>query len=387
MTKILRQSVASLSDIWSITNFNRTDLSKYAEKSMFVDTRKGIIILCWVLFTLLGSSAALYYFLGYDSIFVYSSSILAVLSLHMSISVRAISETRVLYLLATTLIVIIGVAMVLLAHKSGGFNAALFASVVLLFLVMPLVPWGFREALLIVVLVYAVFTASTLSVDGKFDVETLWILQFVMLGASLATLVVISRNILIRKNDIKLRFKLKKAHDRMELLSFRDPLTGAWNRRFLEQKFDSIIAAYSKTKLPIYFVTIDINDFKPLNDNYGHEFGDRVLKQLVRHFQQSFSGHKYMIRMGGDEFAILMACNHPEQNLHDASKALLNDPELKTQNGYTPVHVSMGVMQIDGQQPISLNKVYRGADQILYRAKEKKDDLPEQTIIEMKAFR
>lgn len=378
--------MASFSSIWSITSFRRSDLSEYAETSMFSDTRRGIIVLCWVLFALLVSSAALYYYLGYDRIYVYSSSILAVLSLHMSISVRAISETRVLYLLATTLIVIIGVAMVLLAHQSGGFNAALFASVVLLFLVMPLVPWGLREALLIVVLVYAVFTFSTLSVEGKFDSETLWILQFVMLGASLTTLVVISRNIQMRKDDIKMRFELKKAHDHMQMLSLKDPLTGAWNRRFLEQKFDSIIVDFQQSNHPIYFVTIDINDFKPLNDKYGHEFGDRVLQKLVTHFKQTFTEHEYLIRMGGDEFALLMTCSKPQHFLNIAAKTLLNDPELQTQNSHTQIHVSMGVIQIDSKQPMSLSEIYRKADRILYRAKEKKGELPEQTIIEMKAI-
>lgn len=241
MTKLFRRSMNSLSDMWSLTDFTRIEVSDYAEKLMFVDTRKGIVTLCWVLFFILAFSAALYHHLGYAYIYVYSTSILAVLSLHMSISVRFITETRVLYLLATTLLVINGVAMVLLAHQSGGFDSALFASIVLLFLVMPLVPWGLREALLIVFLVYAVFTASTLSVEGKFNTDTLWILQFVMLGASLTTLVVISRNIMMRRNDIETRYELEQAHDHMQMLSLKDPLTGAWNRRFLEQKFHEII--------------------------------------------------------------------------------------------------------------------------------------------------
>ena len=130
MTISFRQSVAAITEIWSLTSFSQNDLSDYASHMLFIDTRKGMMALCSVLFLLLSSSALLYAYLEYEHSYIYSSGVLAALSLHMALSVRAIKETKVLYLLATTLIVIIGVAMVLLAHKSGVFNSALFASVV-----------------------------------------------------------------------------------------------------------------------------------------------------------------------------------------------------------------------------------------------------------------
>ncbi len=380
MTKLFRRSMNSLSDMWSLTDFTRIEVSDYAEKLMFVDTRKGIVTLCWVLFFILAFSAALYHHLGYAYIYVYSTSILAVLSLHMSISVRFITETRVLYLLATTLLVINGVAMVLLAHQSGGFDSALFASIVLLFLVMPLVPWGLREALLIVFLVYAVFTASTLSVEGKFNTDTLWILQFVMLGASLTTLVVISRNIMMRRNDIETRYELEQAHDHMQMLSLKDPLTGAWNRRFLEQKFHEIINKFCTQNCPVYFATVDINDFKKLNDRFGHDYGDLVLKQLVKHFLHSFSANEHLIRMGGDEFAILMTSTNPRQILTQAADELRTDPLLFSASSETQVSLSIGIMQINCQQNISLEQTYKKADKVLYKAKEKKLSTSEASI-------
>lgn len=387
MSKSFSQSVASISEIWSLTSFKQSELSEYAGRMLFLDTRKGIMTLCMVLFLLLSSSAGLYAYLGYETSYVYSSSVLAVLSLHMSLSMRAVKETRVLYLLATTLIVIIGVAMVLLAHKSGGFNSALFASVVLLFLVMPLVPWGFREALTIVFLVYGVFTASTLSVGGRFDAETLWVLQFFMLGASLTTLLVIARNTRMRKNDIKMRFELEQAHDHMERLSLKDHLTDAWNRRFLEMNFQHIVDGYRERNQNVHFVTIDINNFKPLNDTYGHVFGDKVLINLVEHFEKALQPDEYLVRMGGDEFAVLMGSENPQQRLAAAAEALLMDPDITLANGGRGVHVSMGVIEIELDEQVTLNDIYRKADMILYRAKERKTDMPEQTIIEMKAIR
>ena len=376
MSNIIRQLVDTLEEIWSLTNFNRNELTDYAKNLIFLDTRRGIIILCWVMFLMLGSFAILYHVLGYTRIYVYSFAILALLSLHMSISARVIRETRVLYLLGTTLLVINGVAMVLLAHQTGGFNSSLFASVVLLFLVMPLVPWGFREALLIVALVYLVFTTSTLSVEGRFDPQNLWILQFVMVGASLTTLVVISRNIIVRRNDIKTQYELELAHDRMELLSLKDPLTGAWNRRFLEQNFADIIDGYQNKKRPIYFAIIDINDFKPINDTYGHDYGDLVLKKLVKHFVKAFIGNEHLIRMGGDEFAVLMSSDDPKRILQQAADELRVDDDLFSASREKQVNLSIGVIEIPLQKKVNLDQIYRFADSIMYQAKQKKKQDP-----------
>ncbi len=355
-----------------MTDFRQDELSDYARSLMFIDTRQGIMTLSRVLFLLLAASAALYSVLGYEQIYIYSFSVLAVLALHMSWSVRVITETRVMYLLATTLLVIIGVAMVLLAHQTGSFDLALFASVVLLFLVMPLVPWGLREALVIIALVYLVFTASTLSVSGRFDIETLWVLQFIMIGASITTLIVIARNIVLRRNDIATRYELKVAHDRMELLSLRDPLTGAWNRRFLEQNFHQIINDYRSDNKAVYFAIVDINDFKPLNDTYGHDFGDLVLCRLVDTFIAALDRNAYLVRMGGDEFAILMSSDDPKALLQKTADQLHSDPELKRDRGRFTVNLSIGVVEIPGGKTISLDQFYQTADQVMYQAKQRK---------------
>ncbi|MEN8177441.1 MAG: diguanylate cyclase [Pseudomonadota bacterium] len=171
------KSSFGLVELWSLTRFDDKALSEYSESKMFADTRRGVVMLGLVLLLLLVSSAIVYAILGYESIYVYSCLVLAALSIHVAISAHAVEEARILYLLGITLLVVNGVAFVLLAHYSGTFNSALFASVVFLFLVMPLVPWGLREALLIVTLIYALFTLSTLSVQGRFEHETLLILS------------------------------------------------------------------------------------------------------------------------------------------------------------------------------------------------------------------
>ncbi|RDH85506.1 MAG: hypothetical protein DIZ78_11245 [endosymbiont of Escarpia spicata] len=365
--------ITGLTELWSLTRFDGAELSDFAESMMFHDTRKGIVILGLVSMFLLAASASVYALLGYDTIYIYSCVVLAALAFHVSVSARSVQEIRVLYLLGMTLLVVNGVAFVLLAHHTGSFNAALFASVILLFLLMPLVPWGLREAMLIVLLVYAVFTLSTLSVQGRFDQETLWMLQFSMIAAGGTTLIVIGRSILVRRDDIKARFELVKAHDRMTLLSLKDPLTGAWNRRFLEEKFSEIKSSYQKAGNGMRLALIDIDNFKALNDNQGHDYGDLVLRRLVTDYLALFSGREHLIRMGGDEFLLVMADDAPVDLVDQGARALRTDPQLFSASADTQANVSVGLLSIPAETEVTLQDAYRAADKALYQAKACKD--------------
>lgn len=370
---LLEKSLARLNELWSLTRYEGAELSEYAESLVFQETRKGIVILGLVSLLLLSASALAYALLGFEALYVYSCVVLAVLSLHVAVSARVVQEINTLYLLGITLLVVNGVAFVLLAHHSGSLNSALFASVILLFLVMPLVPWGIREALLIVLLVYFLFTLSTISVDGRFEKETLWMLQFSMLGAGLTTLTVIGRNVMVRKIDIRTRFELEKAHDRMELLSLKDPLTGAWNRRFLDQKFLDIRTAYDLNGNTMHFALIDVDNFKILNDSQGHDYGDLVLRRLVVNFLALFSGNEHLIRMGGDEFLLILSQNDPESILQQGAIALRTDPQLFSGSADSQVNVSIGLVSIDVKSNLSLDLIYRQVDEELYQAKERKN--------------
>ena len=238
---------------------------------------------------------------------------------------------------------------------------------------MPLVPWGLREALLIILLIYLVFTLSTLSVNGRFSSETLLTLQYVILGSALTTLTVISRSILVRKNDVLSRFELEKARYRMELLSLKDPLTGAWNRRFLEQRFPEFLQAYRNDKKFFHFALIDIDNFKYLNDSQGHDYGDLVLKRLVANLVTRFSNDEHLMRLGGDEFALILSGDDPIRLFERVSEGLKTDPELFVASADKQVSISVGVATADPLQDIKLDDLYREADKALYQAKARGD--------------
>jgi len=91
-----------------------------------------------------------------------------------------------------------------------------------------------------------------------------------------------------------------RIHEEFFIVSHKsrhDPLTGAWNRYAFEELKDTSEG---------YVVLVDLNRFKELNDSRGHDFGDRVLIQLVKSIKEHLEAEEKVIRFGGDEFVILL---------------------------------------------------------------------------------
>ena len=98
--------------------------------------------------------------------------------------------------------------------------------------------------------------------------------------------------------------------------AFRDPLTGLYNRRFLQEAFDIELSRAKRKRWPVALVMIDVDDFKPFNDTYGHAAGDALLRVVATSLQSSIRANDVLCRYGGDEFSLVM----PEASLENAIK-------------------------------------------------------------------
>lgn len=92
----------------------------------------------------------------------------------------------------------------------------------------------------------------------------------------------------------------------LEEYSFIDPLTAAKNSRAFADDYQSIMVAWNRERVPFTLVMMDINNFKTINDTYGHQVGDDVLKELVKQIKRVLRKGESIYRIGGDEFAILL---------------------------------------------------------------------------------
>ena len=218
----------NLKDAWSATHFPRDEITHYARVLGVEEARKGIISLSLVLLFLFSMEIMFFYFFGFDKSYLYTASLLAMLSGHILLSSRAVHDTRTLYLLGTVLLMISGTAFVLLTHKAGSMDLSVFAGVILLFLVVPIVPWGLREALLVMAIIYGTLSTSfimehshhgTIAEHSNIDAKTVWSVLLVMIGAAVISLGIVGRNIIVRKNDIRNRDTLDQRNNELMSLS------------------------------------------------------------------------------------------------------------------------------------------------------------------------
>ena len=96
-------------------------------------------------------------------------------------------------------------------------------------------------------------------------------------------------------------------------LAMFDPLTSLYNRRFAEQRLKAEIARSERKGHPLTVVLIDLNDFKQINDTYGHQAGDTVLKEFAKRLNRATRGADLAARWGGDEFILLLVDCDPSQ--------------------------------------------------------------------------
>ena len=154
-------------------------------------------------------------------------------------------------------------------------------------------------------------------------------------------------------------------------LALTDSLTGLYNRRYMETHLETLIEKAAKTQRPLGLVMIDIDHFKPINDNFGHDAGDEVLRQFASRVQGSVRGIDLACRYGGEEFVIVM----PDADLAIAEavgerlrRHIAAEPFLVTKGlNKLDVTISVGIaMRLEGDGP---DAILKRADEALYRAK------------------
>ena len=366
---------------WSATHFPKDEITHFAQFLGVEEARKGIMSLSLVLLFLFSMEILFFYSFRFDKNHLYTATLLALLSIHILLSARAVHDTRTLYLLGTVLLMISGTAFVLLTHKAGSMDLSIFAGVILLFMVVPIVPWGLREALLVMAIIYGTFSTSFLLElnhqgpfveNSHFDAKTVWLVLLVMVGTAVINLGIVGRNIIVRKNDICNRYTLEQQNNELTRLSNKDPLTGAWNRRFLKNIFNKKTEEWHAARSTYHFAFMDLDNFKHMNDCCGHDYGDSVLRCLSLNFARNLQNNGFIIRMGGDEFALLFIADDPEALINDSLAETQKGMEAHKQGNNPPIGISVGLVSISPGITPSQKDIYNLADSSLYRAKDRK---------------
>ena len=177
----------------------------------------------------------------------------------------------------------------------------------------------------------------------------------------------------LKKVTNKLTFESQQAqenHKEIEYLAHHDALTGLPNRNLAQDRFQQSLAHVTRTDEAVALLFIDLDDFKPVNDNLGHDIGDLVLKEVAVRLTGAVRKQDSICRIGGDEFVIILeSCDHQNAIAEIANKIL--------ESVRKPYHIHAHQIQISASIGVSLaphdgvdfDELSKKADLAMYKSK------------------
>jgi len=166
------------------------------------------------------------------------------------------------------------------------------------------------------------------------------------------------------------------AHERLKWVAVRDPLTGLLNRRIMETVLNREFKRARRYRTPLSLAFIDMDDFKLINDRYGHEDGDALLRYVAGQLAQITRDSDVVARYGGDEFVILL----PGTPAEEAGKLLqrlqqhFRGKPMRHGENVLPVSISFGVASVTDQGVADPQSLLRAADTALYENKKNRKE-------------
>lgn len=160
-------------------------------------------------------------------------------------------------------------------------------------------------------------------------------------------------------------------YQQIRQLSITDGLTKVYNRRFLEERLKDELRLSVRHRTPLALAMMDVDHFKKVNDRYGHQAGDDVLKQLMEVCRGTTRSTDILGRYGGEEFVMVL----PDTDLAGAKivaeriRSTLEKNSITTCAGRVPVTISLGLVTTPDPRINSAEEIIKAADLALYRAK------------------
>ena len=188
----------------------------------------------------------------------------------------------------------------------------------------------------------------------------------------------IERNELLARVRTQLRHRryadqLRNDVDQSMKLAITDPLTGLFNRRYMESHLTTHIDAAIEGKKDLAILLFDLDHFKAVNDTHGHDVGDAVLRQIGKIVSNNIRGSDMGCRYGGEEFLAILPGRSIKtaHRIADRMRTLVENFNFAAEDASKPLHVTISIgisaLQDADDTPLSL---FRRADRALYSAKD-----------------
>lgn len=177
------------------------------------------------------------------------------------------------------------------------------------------------------------------------------------------------------EDDLHKRIQaLEKENDNLKSLLLTDELTGLYNKRFFYIQLEVEASRVRRTGQPCTLLMMDVDNFKLLNDTFGHDAGDRFLERLGGIIKQDLRVTDYPCRFGGDEFSVIMPGSNINESFLMAKRIQSSVTKLvKTTHADIMEHLSasFGLAAYEAHSPAGVADFFKQADQELYEAKKR----------------
>lgn len=204
--------------------------------------------------------------------------------------------------------------------------------------------------------------------DWSFAIQIIIIILIIII-------MIIYKQISMSRANKKLKLQEKKLLKTQQILLEqvqKDPLTKLYNRRYFADVSKDILSISKREKSPICVIMADIDDFKSINDTYGHLVGDKVLKEISKRLKSISRESDVIARYGGEEFIILIPNTELDgaQQFAEKIRASIAYPPFKIDEELSiRVTISIGLTHIHAQEDSTIENIFVRADKALYEAK------------------
>jgi len=152
--------------------------------------------------------------------------------------------------------------------------------------------------------------------------------------------------------------------------AIRDPLTGVYNRRYFNEVIEQELIRSKRYEHPIGFLMIDVDNFKRINDRFGHQVGDRVLCEVANLLAEQVRGSDLVVRYGGDEFLVmLIETDGQAEAVETRIREAVKERNETGESFPFPITLSIGTAHWDPKKRESIEQVLARADKRMYASK------------------
>ena len=184
----------------------------------------------------------------------------------------------------------------------------------------------------------------------------------------------LERGLIDRTRELRTTMaKLGEANVKLREYSQRDPLTGAYNRRHFREAFAQMLEVHNEKRPPLAMLLLDLDHFKQINDDHGHQAGDTCLIHAARCIEAVASPHAGLVaRYGGEEFVVVLPSCSTQEALQIAEAIRLRIHQTPVSHEGHAIHLSasIGIHTVPANRDVAQEEIIRIADEALYRAKD-----------------